>query len=83
MKKTIIALATAVALAGFTTGAQAMEEFDMVQDTLKAFLVELKIPTDNIDDISLGQMREIIAIVDSREMGDGARVQVLGILSRN
>ena len=82
MKRTLLALATTTALTVFASGAQAMQEFDMVQDTLKAFLVELNIPTDNIDNLTMQQMREIIAIVDSREMGDGARTQVLGIMAR-
>ena len=82
MKRTLLALATTTALTVFASGAQAMQEFDMVQDTLRAFLVELKIPTDAMDNLTLKQMREIITIVDSKEMGDGARTQVLGIIGR-
>jgi hypothetical protein len=83
MKRTFYALATAATLATFASGAQAMQEFDMVQDTLKAFLIELNIPADKMDNLTLSQIREIIAIVDSREMGDGARTQVLGIIARS
>jgi len=82
MKRTFLALAMTAALTVFASGAQAMAEFDKVQDTLRAFLVELNIPTDAMDNLTLKQMREIIAIADSREMGDGARTQVLGIIDR-
>lgn len=80
MKATIFALAAAVSLGGFASGAYAMTEFDMVQDTLKMFLIELKIPTDKMDNLTMAQMREIITIVDSHEMGDAARAQVLKII---
>lgn len=83
MKRTALALAAALTLAGFASGAQAMAEFNMVEDTLKAFLIELRIPAEKADNLTLAQMREIIAIVDSKEMGDGARVQVLKIMGEN
>ena len=82
MKRTFLALAMTAALTVFASGAQAMAEFDKVQDTLRAFLVELNIPTDAMDNLTLKQMREIIAIADSREMCDGARTQVLGSIDR-
>lgn len=83
MKRTLLALVAAASVAGFTGGAQAMSEFDMVQDTLRAFLTELRIPAEKADTLTLAQMREIIAIVDSKEMGDGARAQVLKIMGEN
>ena len=83
MKRTAFALAAALTLASLGSGAQAMSEFDMVEDTLRAFLIELRIPSEKADDLTLAQMREIIAIVDSKEMGDGARVQVLKIMGEN
>jgi hypothetical protein len=33
-----------------------------------------------MDDLTMAQMREIISIVDSHEMGDAARAQVLKII---
>lgn len=83
MKRTALALAAAITLAGFASGAQAMAEFTMVEDTLRAFLVELRIPAEKAENLTLAQMRQIIAIVDSKEMGDGARVQVLKIIGEN
>lgn len=83
MKRTILALTAASALAGFGSAAHAMAEFEMVQDTLRAFLIELRIPSEEMDKLTLAQMREIIAIVDSKEMGDGARAQVLKIIGEN
>lgn len=83
MKRTLLALAAVFALDGVGSAAQAMAEFDMVQDTLRAFLTELRIPTERADQLTLAQIREIIAIVDSKEMGDGARVQVLKIIGEN
>lgn len=83
MKRTLLALVAAASVAGFAGGAQAMSEFDMVQDTLRAFLTELRIPSEKADSLTLAQMREIIAIVDSKEMGDGARAQVLKIMGEN
>lgn len=83
MKRTILALAAASALAGFGSAAHAMAEFEMVQDTLRAFLIELRIPSEEMDKLTLAQMREIISIVDSKKMNEGVRAQVLKIIGEN
>ncbi|GAB4386999.1 hypothetical protein [Albidovulum sp.] len=79
MRNVLFAL-TAVSGLAMASSAIAMPEFDMVRDTVKKFLIELSLPTDNIDNLTMDQVHRIISFVDSREMGDAARVQVLKIL---
>lgn len=83
MKRTITALATAAMLSVTTLAgaASAVEaEMNMVVDAVTRLLVELRIPTDKVDSLSIDQVRRIVQIADSKEMGDAARVQVLKII---
>jgi hypothetical protein len=53
----------------------------MVVDTVTRLLVDLKIPSDNVDKLTIEQVRQIVAIADSHEMGNGTRIQVLKIIN--
>ncbi|NJR31408.1 hypothetical protein HC762_01380, partial [bacterium] len=44
---------------------------------------ELNLPIDSIDSLTVAQLRQIISIADSKEMGDGTRAQVQKILDEN
>ncbi len=85
MKRSITAAAAAVlSVALFASGAYAAQtEMQMVEDTAMKLLLELNLPTDNLDNLSVAQLRQIISIADSKEMGDGTRGQVQKILEGN
>ncbi|SPH25087.1 hypothetical protein DEA8626_04123 [Defluviimonas aquaemixtae] len=83
MKRTITAVATAAMLSVSTlTGAAfaAESEMNMVVDAVTRLLVELRIPSDNVGDLTIDQVRRIVQIADSHEMGDATRAQVLKII---
>ena len=76
---TVAAMSVATTQAGAQDTGATMHEMQMVEDTLKRLLVELKIPSETADRLTIDQARQIIQIADSREMG-GARAQVLEII---
>ncbi|MDZ4095648.1 MAG: hypothetical protein U1D35_12180 [Paracoccaceae bacterium] len=84
MKKTLAAVATAALLSAtaLTATAQAPQEYDMVLGQVYRLLSELKLPTDNIGALSMGQVQQILAVGGSTEMGDGARARVQAILGQ-
>ncbi len=86
MNRTILSAATAavLSLSLLSAGAQAAEnEMKMVHDTVAALLTELGLPNDNIDSLTMAQVSQIIAIADSHEMGDAAKVRVQKIIAGN
>ena len=84
MKHTIKALAVAALLSTTALSASAQtngDELTMVVGSVYRLLAELNLPTDNINNLTMAQIGAIIAIADSHEMGDAARVRVQKILS--
>ncbi len=83
MKRFITATATAAVLSISSFGAAfaAEQEMSMVVDTVTRLLVELRIPSDHVDDLTIDQTRRIVQIADSKEMGDATRSQVLAIIN--
>ena len=68
-------------MAALTSAARAAgDEMKMVHDTVVSTLIELKLPTDGVDDLTMSQIQRIISIADGKEMGDAVRVQVQKIL---
>ena len=84
MKRTTALAASAlIALSVFASAASAAnDEMKMVEDTAAKLLTELNIDSMKVDDLTVAQLREIIAIADSHEMGDGTRARVLKILGQ-
>lgn len=84
MKKTLTAVVAAALLSVATlpANAQASQEFDMVLGSVYRLLFELQLPTDGINNLSMGQVQQILALGGSREMGDGARARVQAILGQ-
>ncbi len=89
MKRTLAAVATAglLSLSVLATGVAAQEDMampymTMTQDTVKKLLIELGLPTDKVGELTLNQAQEIIAIADSREMGEGVKGRVMLILEK-
>lgn len=81
MNRTITAAAALLSVSLLASGAFAAQtEMQMVEDTAKRLLIELNLPADSIDNLTVAQMREIIAIADSKEMGDATRARVQKIL---
>jgi len=83
MKHTIKALAVAALLSATALSASAQtngDELTMVVGSVYRLLAELNLPTDNINNLTMAQIGAIIAIADSHEMGDAARVRVQKIL---
>lgn len=83
MKRSLVtaAILSATLFAGMANAAQT--EMQMVEDTAKRLLIELNLPSDTIDNLTVAQMREIIAIADSKEMGDATRARVQKIIGEN
>lgn len=83
MKRSNTILAAAlVAFAAITTAASAAQtEMQMVEDTAARLLIELGIDSMKVEDLTVAQLREIIFVADSHEMGDGARAKVLKIIN--
>lgn len=84
MKRTTALAASAlVALSVIASAANAAnDEMKMVEDTAARLLTELNIDNMNVDDLTVAQLRQIIAIADSHEMGDGTRASVLKIIGQ-
>ena len=80
MKRSILtaAVLSATLFAGLANAAQT--EMQMVEDTAKRLFIELNIPSDNLDHLTVAQLREIISIADGKEMGDATRARVLKII---
>lgn len=81
MKASILALAAVASLGFAATANAAGEEFTMATGAVVRALVELGLPTDNVGNLTMAQMGQIIAIADSHEMGDAAKVRVQKILA--
>lgn len=83
MKRFITAAATAAVLSISSFGAAfaAEAEMSMVVDAVTRLLVELRIPSDNVDNLTIDQARRIVQIADSKEMGDATRAKVLQIIN--
>lgn len=84
MKKTLAAVAASALLSvsALSANAQASQEYDMVLGSVYRMLSELQLPTDNINNLSMAQVQQILALGESREMGDGARARVQAILGQ-
>jgi hypothetical protein len=83
MKRFITAAATAaiVSVTSFGTAIAAEAEMSMVVDAVTRLLIELRIPSTEVDNLTIDQTRRIVQIADSKEMGDAARSQVLAIIN--
>ncbi len=83
MKRLITASATAaiISVTSFGAAFAAEAEMNMVVDAVTRLLVELRIPSTEVDNLTIDQARRIVQIADSKEMGDAARSQVLAIIN--
>ena len=83
MKHLITASATAaiISVTSFGAAFAAEAEMNMVVDAVTRLLVELRIPSDEVDNLTIDQARRIVQIAESKEMGDGTRGQVLAIIN--
>ncbi|MCV2872240.1 hypothetical protein OEZ71_08015 [Defluviimonas sp. WL0050] len=83
MKRLITASATAaiISVTSFGAAFAAEAEMNMVVDAVTRLLVELRIPSSEVDNLTIDQARRIVQIADSKEMGDAARSQVLAIIN--
>ncbi|MCB2135509.1 MAG: hypothetical protein KDE08_06120 [Rhodobacteraceae bacterium] len=84
MKNSITIIAAALLSLGVaaTAANAANDEMKMVEDTASRLLSELNIDTMKVDDLTVAQLRQIIVIADSKEMGDATRAQVLKIIGQ-
>lgn len=83
MKRFITATATAaiISATSFGTAFSAEAEMSMVVDAVTRLLVELRIPSDEVDNLTIDQARRIVQIADSAERGDPTRIKVLEIVN--
>ncbi len=83
MKRIITAFATAAILSvsSFSAAFAAEAEMTMVIDTVTRLLIDLRIPSEEVNNLTLDQARRIIQIADSAERGDPARIKVLEIIN--
>lgn len=83
MKRTIAAFTTAAllsvaALSGAANAAQ--DEMKMVHDTVVSTLIELGLPTDKVDALTMSQVQRIISIADGKERGEATKAMVQKIM---
>lgn len=78
---TVAATAAIISVTSFGAAFAAEAEMNMVVDAVTRLLVELRIPSSEVDNLTIDQARRIVQIADSKEMGDAARSQVLAIIN--
>lgn len=87
MTRTLTALATAAALsfgAVSVAHAQTMGEgYDMLQAALVGDFERLGIPTETLDDLTLGQVAAIKNIVESEDNDNQTKGQIEAIIANN
>jgi hypothetical protein len=90
MTRTFTALATAAALTFGATGAFAdahtpmmSEGYNMLQTALMSDFERLGIPTDTLDDLTLGQIAAIKDIVEGEDADPTKRERVEAIIANN
>ncbi len=88
MKRTLVSLATIATLAAGPVFADAHsptmgEGFDMLQTALMSDFERMGIPTDSLDDLTLGQIAAIKAVVESSDSDTQKKGQIEAIISNN
>ncbi|WGH79182.1 hypothetical protein [Jannaschia ovalis] len=90
MNRTLTALATAATLTFGGTAAMAdahagmmNEGFNMLQTALMADFEQLGIPTDTLDDLTLGQIAAIKAVVEGDEANPEKKGRIEAIIANN
>lgn len=80
MKRKILALATAsaIAVATLAPSAQAMEnEFNMLTGAVYNAFVQMGLPTDKIHDLSLSEVAQIKDLIEESGMGSTGKIKVI------